>query len=57
MDKLRSRKFWVAIGGALALILVDGLGVDLDKDSIIAVVGVLSAYLLGQSWVDAKNNK
>jgi len=54
MDKLRSRKLWVAIGGALALILVDGLGLELDKDTIIAVVGIIAAYVVGQSYVDAK---
>jgi len=54
MKKLRSRKLWVAIGGALALVLVDGLGMDLDKDTIIAVVGIVASYVLGQAYVDSK---
>ena len=54
MERLRSRKFWVAIASALALVLIDGLELDLDRETIIAVVTIASAYLLGQSWVDAR---
>lgn len=53
--RLRSRKFWVAVGTAIGLVLVDGLGFELDKETIIAVVTIVAGYLLGQSFVDAKS--
>lgn len=54
MDKLKSRKFWMAVIAAGLAIANDGLGLHLPTDSIMTVAGVAVAYILGQSHVDAK---
>ena len=53
-NKLKSRKFWVSIVGAILLILADGLGVNIDKEVIIAAAGVIIAFILGESYIDSK---
>ena len=52
--RLASRKLWIAVGTALAIILVEGLGIDLPKEAVASLVVVVASYILGQSWVDAK---
>lgn len=53
-EKLKSRKFWVAVFSALIVILNDGLGLNLPGEEIKTVAAIVIAYLLGQSYVDAK---
>lgn len=55
-DKLKSRKFWVTIFAAILLVLTDGLGVDIDPATYWSVVSIVSAYVVGQSIVDAKRS-
>ena len=54
-EKLKSRKFWMAIGGVLLVVLTDWLKLSPEMaDGIVnAVVTILVAYLGGQSIVDA----
>ncbi len=53
MNKLKSRKFWMAVVAAGVAIGNDGLGLDLPKAAIMTVAGVAIAYILGESHVDA----
>lgn len=55
-DRLHSRKFWVAILSAVLLVLTDGLGLDIDPATYWSVVSIVSAYVVGQSIVDAKRS-
>jgi uncharacterized membrane protein len=52
-DKLKSRKFWMAVVTGLLVILNDGLGLNLPSDAIKSVVEVVIAYIIGQGAVDA----
>lgn len=54
MNKLKSRKLWMAVAGAVLVIANEGLGLNLPEDSILALAGILIAYILGQGLVDAK---
>jgi len=54
-NKLRSRKFWVAVLTGVLLVAKDGLGIDVDIDGVTtaAVAVVSAAYVIGQGVVDA----
>lgn len=54
MEKLKSRKFWVAVLGALLIALNDQLEWGFTHESILGMVGIVMTYILGQSHVDAK---
>jgi len=54
MDKLKSRKLVVAVMSALFIVLTDGFGVDLQPETYWSLIAVASAYIFGQSYVDAK---
>lgn len=51
IEKLKSRKLWVAVGGAAVVALLNGLG--LSEDMTTKLVVLLSTYIGGQSLVDA----
>lgn len=53
MDKLRSRKFWLAVVAALIAVANDGLGLNLPREAIMTVATVVIAYILGEGAVDA----
>lgn len=55
MDKLKSRKFWVCVLGALAPLAGDALGNLSGVDPatlIISAAGIVISYIFGQSYVD-----
>ena len=51
---LLSRKFWLAVATALTMILSGKLGLELDPETIVAIILPIIAYILGESYVDAK---
>lgn len=51
---LLSRKFWIAIVTALTMILADNFGLELDPEVIVAIILPVVAYILGESYIDAK---
>ena len=54
INKLKSRKFLMAVAAAILVIVNDGLGLNLPKESITSIVSVVISYILGQSYVDSK---
>ncbi len=52
MEKLRSRKLWMAVAGAVLVILNEGLGLGINSEAILAFAGIVIAYILGQGAVD-----
>lgn len=59
-DKLRSRKFWMAVAGALLIILNRGLELNLPAEQVMSVAAIIVGYLVGQGYVDgqaARNGK
>jgi ABC-type branched-subunit amino acid transport system permease subunit len=57
-SKWMSRKLVVAVTAVIAEVIL-GLGgsVELAQELSLAIAGIASAYLLGQSAVDAKSKK
>ncbi|WP_066317013.1 hypothetical protein [Bacillus sp. FJAT-29814] len=52
--KLGSRKFLVTVAGVITVIANDYFDLGLDGESVLALVSVIAAYVLGQAHVDAK---
>jgi N-acetylmuramoyl-L-alanine amidase len=57
MDRLTSRKFVLAVTTALTILLNEGLELEIPEETIKYLVMVISAYILGESIVDAGNKK
>ncbi len=55
-NRLKSRKFWVAVITPLVIIFTRVVGLELDNNAIISISGVVSAYILGEAYVDSKRN-
>ncbi len=54
-EKLKSRKFWFALLGALLPVVAQYFSAEVDLGSAIQVsAGVVAAYLFGQGYVDGK---
>lgn len=54
-DKLRSRKFWLALLGAALPIVAQALTGEVGwQEAVLASVMLLATYLLGQGYVDGK---
>ena len=51
MEKLTSRKLWVAVLGSAATVFAENLG--LEGEAIQQIIQVVSVYILGQGAVDA----
>jgi len=54
---LLSRKFWIAVITAVTMILADTLGLELDPETVVAIILPVVAYILGESIIDAKAAK
>lgn len=53
MNKLKSRKFWMALGTAVVC-LVGAFGFDLDPEFAVSLAVVAtSVYIIGEALVDA----
>jgi hypothetical protein len=52
--KLGSRKFLVTLAGVVTVIANDYFNLKLDNDTVLAVVSMVAAYVLGQAHVDAQ---
>ena len=56
MDKLKSRKFWIAILGALGPIGGQFLSQDFTlEQALTASSAILISYIFGQAYVDGKS--
>jgi len=54
MQKLKSRKFILALATGALVVLNDGLGLNLDSETILAFVGIVATWIVGETVVDAK---
>jgi len=57
MEKLRSRKFWMAVISALLVILNDGLGLGIDAEAVLAFAGIVLGYIFGEAYADAHRGR
>ena len=54
-EKLKSRKFWMALLGAVLPVVAAYLSAEIDLEAATrASSAILCTYLLGQGWVDGK---
>lgn len=51
---LLSRKFWLTVATAFTMILSDKIGLELDPETIVAIILPVVAYILGEAYIDAK---
>lgn len=53
-DKVKSlvtsRRFWVAAVGLAAVVSSDVFGVTLDTDQLVAVAGIVMAWIVGDTF-------
>jgi len=55
MEKLKSRKFWAAVIGACAPIVVQAVTGSVGwQEALMMTAGVLSSYVFGQAYVDGQ---
>ena len=52
VSKLNSRKFWVAIGSMLSIILAELFGLDMSPEAIAGLIVMASSYVFAQGLVD-----
>ena len=55
MEKLKSRKFWMAIATAILLVLREGLGWDIPTDTVMGFVAVVLGWIFAEAYVDGKH--
>lgn len=53
MEKLKSRKFWITLVVLVVITFSNQLGLDLNWEQILGILGATGSYLLSQGGVDA----
>jgi len=56
MQKLKSRKFWMAIIGAVVMLVNGCTELNLNATEIVAILVPIIGYILGEAWVDSRRN-
>lgn len=57
MSKFKSRKFILAVVGAVLIVLNDGLDLGIDSETVLAFAGLLAVWITGESVVDTARSK
>lgn len=50
----KSRKFWLAVVSGSLIVLNEGFSLNIPEEAFMTVAGVVIAYILGESYIDAK---
>ena len=53
-ERLKSRKFLLALANAVFIVFNEGLGVPINREAYGWLTGVIIAFIVGESYVDAK---
>ena len=56
MQKLKSRKFWMAIIGAVVMLVNGCTELNLNATEIVAILLPIITYIAGEAWVDSRRN-
>ena len=56
MRKRKSRKFWMAIIGAVIMLVNGCTELNLNATEIVAILVPIIGYILGEAWVDSRRN-
>lgn len=54
MERLKSRKLWIALVSAVLLVLKEGLDIQVDSEVVLGFAGIVISAILGFAHVDAK---
>ncbi len=54
MSKFKSRKFILAVVGAILIILNEGLDMGISSETVLAFAGLIAVWISGESYVDGK---
>ena len=47
---VRTSEFWTTLAGLVVVLLNEEVGLDLDVEQTIALVGVVASYVLSRAW-------
>ncbi len=47
---IRSRRFWIAAAGLIVVVAKDTMGLALDPTQIVAVAGIVIAWITGDTF-------
>lgn len=54
VDRLKSRKFLMALASILLIVINEIAGLDIPSDAYWAIILPVIAYIVGESYIDAK---
>lgn len=57
MEKLKSRKFWLAVVSAALIIANDGLDLGVNNETVMAFAAIVIGWIFGESYIDGKKVK
>jgi len=57
LQRLKSRKFLMALASAIFIVLNEGLDFGIPPDAYGWLVGVVISYIVGESFIDASAAK
>jgi len=57
MNRLKSRKLWMAVISAALVIANRGLDLNIDENTVMAFAAIVMSYIFGQAYVDAKKSE
>lgn len=52
MNRLKSRKLWVAVGTVVSILLAEFAGIDISPEAIAGAIVMASTYVFSQGLVD-----
>jgi hypothetical protein len=53
----KTSEFWVTLATGVVLLINAATGLDLDTDSLVALVGTNASYVIGRSWLKTNRVK
>lgn len=54
MERLKSRKLWIAVISAVLLVLKEGFDINVDSEVVLSFAGIVITAILGFAHVDGK---
>jgi hypothetical protein len=52
---IKTTEFWLVVIGAAVTVANDGLGLGLERDTIMAFAAMVASYVGGRSYIKAKH--
>lgn len=55
MEKLKSRKFWMAVVSAVLIVLNEGLGWGIPEETVMPFAALVLGWIFAEAYVDGKH--